>query len=528
MICWVIKTRQSSTPGKKIVIAVVDDGFRFSHRDLAPFIYNNPGEIRDNNIDDDNNGYIDDYNGWDVSDNDNDVSPPKGREEEFYHGTAISGIICDMLKKAYGDDNRKFCILPVKVISSQSQNTAILDGYKGIRYAISLNPDIICCAWSGGNPSDEEKAIIEEALMKGIIVIASAGNFYAEKVEFPSGLPDVWSIAATDSLNRKLDNSSFGMRVDFALPGINIKAPYPAADNSYFMPQGTSVATAVMAGCAAIVKVSFPDAGRAMVEEALKNTCQPIDSLNIRYCGKLGAGIPDISKALLYLGDTGYRFSAHNPSLSRGTLVFNPQQGEQTLDIKPAGAYQGFFLQLIGNSGKQKGTVKILSGNRILLESRVSELARIIYVNGSSLRVELDAPPKTVKNLKFSYYPKTIDSTRLYCSDISYFNTLNGEICDGSGNSDYANNCSCKWLITVPQGKRIRLEFPEFDTQAKIDFVWLFDGDETLPGNVIAKFSGPEIPPHVTSATNKVLVWFVTDGSVTRKGWCMKYSAVDN
>jgi hypothetical protein len=80
----------------------------------------------------------------------------------------------------------------------------------------------------------------------------------------------------------------------------------------------------------------------------------------------------------------------------------------------------------------------------------------------------------------------------------------------------------------VPEGKHILIEFDELDTQPNVDFVWIFEGDSTLPENILAKLSGHNPPPHVLSRTNKVLIWFVTDGAVTSKGWKLRYTAVSN
>ena len=91
-----------------------------------------------------------------------------------------------------------------------------------------------------------------------------------------------------------------------------------------------------------------------------------------------------------------------------------------------------------------------------------------------------------------------------------------------------ANRVDCKWLITVPVDKRVRLEFDAFDTQAKTDFVWIFEGEGTLPENILAKFGGPDFPPIVISGSNQVLVWFVTDGSVTSNGWGLNYTATED
>ena len=283
-----------------------------------------------------------------------------------------------------------------------------------------------------------------------------------------------------------------------------------------------------MTGCTGLIKLAFPQKTKETIEEAFKNTATPVDSFNIRYCGKLGAGIPSVQMAMEYLSAPQNRFNYHNSKLPKGVLVFNSRLKSQKVDIRPDGAYQGFFMHIPNeNIVKLKGNIMFYAGDSLWKAQAISSLTKNFFIPGSSVTVEINTSAKTARTLKIQYNPKTIDSTKLYCSDISYFSKQQGEFTDGSRDKDYANFCDCKWLITVAQGKRIKIEFPEFDTQAKTDFVWLFDGDKTIPEYIIAKFSGPNIPPAVKSATNMVLVWFVTDGFVTGKGWKLKYTEVD-
>jgi CUB domain len=127
-----------------------------------------------------------------------------------------------------------------------------------------------------------------------------------------------------------------------------------------------------------------------------------------------------------------------------------------------------------------------------------------------------------------NYQSEPLDSATLYCRGTLYFEGDSGEFEDGSGNAPYAGNCDCKWQITVPEGKRIQLDFDKFETKAKVDYVCIFQGTGTQQDNMIAKFSGPDLPPILTTGMNQTLLWFVTDKNGGLKGWHVKYKAVDD
>jgi hypothetical protein len=65
------------------------------------------------------------------------------------------------------------------------------------------------------------------------------------------------------------------------------------------------------------------------------------------------------------------------------------------------------------------------------------------------------------------------------------------------------------------------------DTEANIDYVWIFEGNSTIPEYLLAKFSGQNKPPIITTLTNETLIWFVADKKKNGKGWKFKFSAID-
>ncbi len=509
-----------------IKVAVVDDGFRLSHKALKPYIYENLKEVPGNLIDDDNNGYTDDLNGYDVSDGDPDVSIPADKIETYYHGTYITGIITSVFKEFYGDNAEKHLrIIPVKAISDDAKRTYISDGYKGIAYAIAAGADIIVCAWSGGNITSDERAILQKAMSKGILLVASAGNFYSEKTESPSDQPGVLCVAALDSSLRKLKMSNFDMKVDLCAPGQSVFGAFPLADNSFTLSDGTSPAAALVGGCAAVLKALKPELTRQDIIDALKNTATPVDSLNLNYCGKLGAGYPDMRKAIEFVSNPSYRESAFTAKRPEGKIYFRKKSEVYNWDFKPFGAYHGINLKT--NNRDISGNIKIYSAGNLVMEGTLKDLIKGNYFKGSDFRIEIDPKTLTKSLQELEYSFETIDSTTLFCRDIVEYTRESDTITDGSGPDNYAGNCACKWQIKVAPGKKIRLDFTEMDTEANVDFVWIFEGKETLQESIAAKFSGQNKPPVIISYTNEILLWFVTDGQKSGQGWKMNYTTVD-
>ena len=282
---------------KKIVIAIVDDGVRISHKDIKGFIWKNPKEIPNNNVDDDGNGCRDDVGGWDVSDKDNDVRPPGNRLKVFYHGTHLAGIVTQISKAAYGDGAADFIeIMPVKCLADRAGKTYLKDGYKGIEYAIKAGADIIICAWGVGHISPDESEILEKAHKKGILIVASAGTFGGPE-QYPAAGEGVLAVAALGPEGKKIEKSNYGAFVDMAAPGTNILSAGVLSDTDYDTREGSSMATAIVASAAAIIKLQHPDYSGEMITACLKNSAQGIDVINPEYNVQLGAGKLDIKGA---------------------------------------------------------------------------------------------------------------------------------------------------------------------------------------------------------------------------------------
>ncbi len=515
---------------RPIVIAVIDDGFRLSHQWLQDFIYENKLEVPNNQLDDDGNGYVDDYQGWDISDQDTDPSLPLGRANTFYHGTFIAGTITHLLQQSFGEQaTQYFKILPVKVLSDQARNTYLKDGYRGIAYAIQQKADIIVCAWNGGYLSTEEAQLLQSAKAKGITILASAGNFYTESAAPPAAHPAVFAVAAVDSNYQKLPKSNYGNFVDLAGPGQAIWGANSMDDQSGTFGGESSAAVAVVAATFAQLKAYKPDFAPAQLLQILKNTALPLDQYNASYAGKLGAGLPQTYAAIQ---DSKSELKAFQRQLPEGYLS-NEQvpskSQEHRWEIAPAGQYKGIWLNpnLPIDWPTQSQLLFYDQQERLVQSWSQQNAPGRIFIPGNSAQVVFKQNrKKQVPPFNIDYHVETVDSSQLYCSATQYFELPQGQFSDGSGLGNYTSNCDCKWQIMVPEGQRIRIRFSDFDTQAKVDFVYLFDGESPTTPNIIAKFSGPDIPPEVISRSNKVLVWFVTDSKERAKGWTLTYEAV--
>jgi len=514
---------------EKIVIAIVDDGVRITHRDLQGFIWKDPKEIANNKIDDDGNGYVDDVHGWDVADNNNTVTPPRHRLKDYYHGTHLSGIVVKIAQLSYGDIAPDVIqIMPVKSLADRATHTYLKDGYKGIQYAIEAGADIIVCAWGVGHISREESKILREANEKGILIVASAGNYPEEREQYPAAYEAVVAVAALNPKHQKIKNSNYGSFVDLSAPGIDILSTGVQSDAGHETREGTSLATAMVAAAAAIVKLQHPDYPLEKVKACLKASADSIDQLNPQYIAKLGAGKLNIEAAVecnLFKEITKKENQLRKP---QGYLHFyNPTGKSADWIIKPFGVFKGLWFRLLtmkGNPGQS--IVSFYSSNtsdaKMLASYPLATLSERVYIPGTTAYVTFEPKGKEQQlDWLMEYRAEAINFSKLYCQDTKYFD-VEGAFEDGSGSNNYSQNSDCKWLITAPEGKVIHIKFTEFDTEANTDLLYFFNGSGTHE-KIMAIFSGPNLPPELTTWRNQVLVWFVADGKNQGKGWKAEY-----
>eukprot|EP00916_Digyalum_oweni_P006435 GHVL01011043.1.p1 GENE.GHVL01011043.1~~GHVL01011043.1.p1 ORF type:complete len:611 (+),score=125.22 GHVL01011043.1:62-1834(+) len=296
-----------------VVVAVLDSGVDIHHPDLKNNIWTNPGEIPNNGIDDDNNGYVDDVNGWNAWNNNADVSDPDG------HGTHCSGTIGAVGNNGVGIVGGLWNVkvLPVRFMGDTGESSIAM-ALSAIEYVIQLSKQhpqikILSNSWSGSVPMQSIQAAIEKA--SDLLFVAAAGNAYsdADVVSYnPAALwvpsHNIISVAAHNQRALRASFSNVGrITVDLAAPGVNILSTLP--DSSYAVYSGTSMATPLVASIAAAVWGVKPSLTAAEVRRLLLHTTQKVTSWEALSCS---GGIIDMEAALIAAQSESPPINTHN------------------------------------------------------------------------------------------------------------------------------------------------------------------------------------------------------------------------
>ncbi|MBI3518732.1 MAG: S8 family serine peptidase, partial [Bacteroidetes bacterium] len=274
-----------------IVIGITDTGTDFTHPDLFNNVKRNYADIPDGN-DNDGDGYIDNYMGWDLGVNDNDAS-----WEGNAHGVHVCGLAAASADNNLGGAgvgfNCKF--LPVKIADAGG---ALIAAYEGIKYAADHGCSVINCSWGGGGASQYGQDIIDYATVnKNCLVVCAAGNNNADGDFFPAAYNYALSVGNTTINDTKQASSDYGYFVDVCAPGDNVNSTWPGS--FYITMSGTSMSSPIVAGAAAIVKHHFPSYNGLQIGERLKVTADDIYAANPSYLNKLGTGRINLYRALI-------------------------------------------------------------------------------------------------------------------------------------------------------------------------------------------------------------------------------------
>ncbi|MHC4692830.1 MAG: S8 family serine peptidase [Planctomycetota bacterium] len=268
------------TGSPEVVVAVIDTGVDYVHRDIDDNMWINDAELNGTaGLDDDYNGYVDDIYGYDFFNRDGDPM------DDIGHGTHCAGVIAaetDNVKDIAG-----VCwqtrIMAIKFLGPVGGSTG--DAVKSFFYAIANGADICSSSWGGGPYSQTLEETLDYAASQGVILVASAGNDYSSYPTYPANYGPMIAVAATDSNDNKPAFSNYGSWVDIAAPGVDVLSLRSSlAGPSFGTPydaytlilSGTSMACPHVAGACALLIGANPTLTRADVYHLLMTTGDPI------------------------------------------------------------------------------------------------------------------------------------------------------------------------------------------------------------------------------------------------------------
>lgn len=284
------------------VIGITDSGYDTTHTDLVPNIKYNTADPIDG-IDNDNDGYIDNFRGWNTFENSRKIN-----DIIDSHGTFVQSLSSAATNNSVGMAGIGFkCkAMHVRVDDNTGQdiggNTVgnYIRAYEGMVYAADKGTKVINCSWGNTFFSQYGQDVVTYCVInKDALVVASAGNSNNEVKWYPASYNYSLSVAGHKQDNTKTNTSTFNTAVDISAPGTGMLSAWNP--NTFITSGGTSAAAPVVSGGAALVRSRFTSWSALKTAEHLKATADPIINTlggNSAFVDKLGAGKLDLFTAI--------------------------------------------------------------------------------------------------------------------------------------------------------------------------------------------------------------------------------------
>lgn len=415
-----------------VTIAIVDSGVRWDHPDLVGNIQYNEADPIDG-IDNDGDGYVDNYRGWDLAGADYNLDTlvednnPTVTGDNNGHGSHVAGLAAASTDNAVGISGVGFkCrILPIKCSADNDTRGPggvgyVLTGYEGIIYAADHGADVINCSWGGsGSAEGIIQQIIDYAIInKGSVIVAAAGNSNVQTDFLPAYANGVISVAATQNNDKKASFSNYSYKVSVSAPGYNIYSTL--WNNSYGTMSGTSMASPITAGAVGIIRAKYPNYTPTQVKALLRSTCDDIYSVtgNATYKDKLGKGRINMYRAL----------SEQNPALKYVSL--NLTDSDNNVNSGDTAQLNGSFINLLNPSTNMTVTLSTTSTAYVTVLNPSIALGAMatnetkVLPNAFDVFIKPATPLNTTLNFKLTYTDGTY-------TDFEYFSV--------TVNQDYVN-----------------------------------------------------------------------------------------
>jgi subtilisin family serine protease len=282
-----------------VYVGIIDEGYMYTHPDLAANVGTNQRETAGNGRDDDGNGLVDDVYGWDFDGNNNTVFD--GSSDD--HGTHVAGTIGGV--GANGTGVAGVCwsvkLMNAKFLGKRGGTTAnaikAVDYFTDLKTRNGVNLVATSNSWGGGGFSQALQDAIERANQAGILFIAAAGNSSLNcetsscyPAEYPND--NVIAVASITSTGAISSFSNYGSStIDIGAPGSGIWSTLPVASKGAVVPgygsySGTSMATPHVSGAAALYKALNPTSNASQIKTAILGSATATPSLS----GKTATG----------------------------------------------------------------------------------------------------------------------------------------------------------------------------------------------------------------------------------------------
>lgn len=384
-----------------VLIGIIDTGIDFNHIDLSSQFFINIGETgidayggdrRINSLDDDNNGFIDDYRGWDFTDRvgfpfdstggdylDWDNNPT----DENNHGTYIAGIAGAAMNNQFGiaGVTPKSKLINIRAFDPNGYGEED-DVAAAILYAIQMGAKVINMSFGDNAFSYVLRDVIKYAYSRGVVLVASAGNSGSSDPHYPSGYSEVICVGNSTSEDYVAGNSNYGSTIDLVAPGSSIITT--AKDNSYAMVSGTSASAPFVSAAAALI-LSLKNFTNEETKQILKSTSDDIEKSG--WDLKSGAGRLNLLKALSTIAPSKIliNYPTQDVSISSNTLEINATVlSAYFVEYKlyyGMGLNPADWMQLIDNGLSQFNNLNIYSLNTSTFADTVYTLRLVVYLN---------------------------------------------------------------------------------------------------------------------------------------------------
>jgi subtilisin family serine protease len=233
------------------LVAIIDGGNNYYNEDLQNYFINTADSTLDD-IDDDGNGYVDDYRGWDFGDDDNDPSL-----ETTIHGFEMNSIVASIPNNGKGlvSPGLQMKYIHLKIVD---ETNIVLNPYSAVKYAIDIGAKVVSCSWYQEVNTSLAQEMADYAEKNNVLLVAAGGNNNNNKKVYPAGLDNVLSVGGIKPDLSKSGASNYQQAIDVYAPAYYLTSTTDT--NSYaLVSSGTSPATAFTSSAAVLIRKIFPE-----------------------------------------------------------------------------------------------------------------------------------------------------------------------------------------------------------------------------------------------------------------------------